>query len=58
MMSQQRWTQSGLTELRRRLQVGETTGQIAEGLRRTPEEIRGMMTRLRLRSPGAIDAGG
>ncbi|WP_404336255.1 hypothetical protein AB2M62_18695 [Sphingomonas sp. MMS12-HWE2-04] len=49
MIAHQRWTQTDITELRSRLEVGGTVADIAEGLQRTTENVLAMMSRLRLR---------
>ncbi|AHE52491.1 hypothetical protein [Sphingomonas sanxanigenens] len=46
----QRWTQTDITDLRRRLALGETESQIADGLMRPQEDIRRMAARLGLLS--------
>ena len=46
----QRWTQTDITELRSRLELGGTVADIAETLQRPVENIRAMMSRLRLRA--------
>jgi hypothetical protein len=46
----QRWTQTDITELRSRLEVGGTVADIAETFQRPVENIRAMMSRLRLRA--------
>jgi hypothetical protein len=48
-MTEKRWTQTDITELRNRLGVGESPGDIAEALQRSSENILGMMSRLCLR---------
>ena len=50
----QRWTQTHLTDLRRRTTEGESVATIAGAIQRTPEDVRLMMSRLRLRpaTPG------
>jgi len=49
LMVEKRWTQSDITELRNRLEVGESAADIAEALQRSSENILGMMSRLCLR---------
>ena len=52
----QRWTQNHITDLRSGLRQGECAEAIAAALERTPDEVRAMMARLRLREqplPGA-----
>ena len=46
----QRWTQTAITDLRARLQAGETVDHIATALQRRPDTITSMMSRLRLRA--------
>jgi len=48
-MVEKRWTQSDITELRNRLEVGESAADIAEALQRSSENILGVMSRLCLR---------
>ena len=45
----QRWTQTDLTDLRRRLEAGEQLEQIAEAIGRPAAEVVAMMGRLRLK---------
>ncbi len=45
----QRWTQSAITELRERVQLGETLADIVTALERQPGDVSAMMGRLRLR---------
>ena len=45
-----RWTQTDISELRRRLGVGESAEQIADGLARSEEDVRRMAVRLGLGS--------
>lgn len=49
MIAHQRWTQSDITELRSRLEVGGSVSEIAEALQRPQANILEMMSRLRLR---------
>lgn len=49
MNTHHRWTQSDITELRSRLELGTTVRDIADALKRPPDEVSVMMTRLRLR---------
>jgi hypothetical protein len=49
MIQNQRWTQTHITELRSRLDLGGSTAEIAELLQRPLEEVLAMMSRLRLR---------
>jgi DNA-directed RNA polymerase specialized sigma24 family protein len=50
MIAHQRWTQSHITELRSRLELGASAADIAEALERPLENVRMMMSRLRLRA--------
>ncbi|MDV3459056.1 hypothetical protein RZN05_18805 [Sphingomonas sp. HF-S4] len=50
MIEHQRWTQSHITELRSRLEMGGSPADIAEALERPLENVRMMMARLRLRA--------
>ena len=52
MIEHQRWTQSHITELRSRLEMGSSVADIAEALERPLENVRLMMSRLRLRARG------
>ena len=45
----QRWTQSDITDLRARVQVGDSVEKIAEESQRSPDEVRSMVSRLRLK---------
>jgi len=45
----QRWTQTDITELRSRLEMGGSAAEVAEALQRPLENILAMMSRLRLR---------
>ncbi|HEX8413641.1 MAG TPA: hypothetical protein VF637_07110 [Sphingomicrobium sp.] len=49
MIFPQRWTQSDITDLRARVQMGDSVEKIAEESQRTPDEIRSMIARLRLK---------
>ena len=49
MNAHQRWTQTDLTDLRRRLETGEQLDQIAEAIGRPASEVGAMMGRLRLK---------
>lgn len=49
MQTNQRWTQTEITELRARAAAGETAETIAKALGREPWEIFAMTERLRLR---------
>ena len=49
MTPHQRWTQTDLTDLRRRLEMGEQLDQIAEATGRPAAEVGAMMGRLRLK---------
>ena len=49
MMQHRRWTQSHITELRGRVQIGEALAEIAGALDRTQDEVTAMTRRLRLR---------
>ena len=49
MIAYQRWTQSGLTDLRQRLKDGATCAEIAAAVGRSPDMVLLMMKRLRLR---------
>ena len=49
MSTHQRWTQSDITELRSRLELGTAVRDIADALKRGPDEVSAMMARLRLR---------
>jgi hypothetical protein len=53
MNEHRRWTQTHITELRDRLQLGQALADIAKSLERTPEDITAMMRRLRLRLTAA-----
>lgn len=46
----QRWTQTDIGDLRRRLGAGESAAQIAEGQARSEEDVRRMAVRLGLGS--------
>ena len=50
METHQRWTQADITDLRARLQAGASVADIVEAMQRSPEDIRQMMSRLRLRA--------
>jgi len=50
MVAEKRWTQTDITALRNRLDVGESAGEIAQALERTAENVLGMMSRLCLRA--------
>jgi hypothetical protein len=50
MIAHQRWTQSHITELRSRLELGASPADIAESLQRPLDNVLAMMSRLRLRS--------
>lgn len=50
MIAHQRWTQSYITELRSRLELGGSPEDIAEALERPLENVRMMVSRLRLRA--------
>lgn len=50
MIPHQRWTQSHITELRSRLELGASPADIAESLQRPLDNVLAMMSRLRLRS--------
>jgi hypothetical protein len=52
MIAHQRWSQSHITELRSRLELGGLPEDIAEALERPLENVRMMMSRLRLRARG------
>lgn len=52
MTEHQRWTQSHITELRSRVEMGGLPADIAEALERPLENVRMMMARLRLRARG------
>jgi len=49
MAEHKRWTQTDITELRARLEVGESAVEISELLQRSSEDVVGMMSRLCLR---------
>jgi hypothetical protein len=49
MAEQKRWTQTDITELRARLELGDTAEAIGELLDRSTVDIFGMMSRLSLR---------
>jgi hypothetical protein len=49
MIKFQRWTQTDITELRSRLEMGGSVSDIAEALERPAGNILSMMSRLRLR---------
>lgn len=49
-MVEKRWTQTDITELRNRLEGGESAVDIAEALQRSSENVLGMMSRLCLRA--------
>ena len=49
MTGHQRWTNTDLIDLRRRLLERATAEQIAEAVGRTPDAVMTMMKRLRLR---------
>lgn len=49
MTAHQRWTQTDLTDLRRRLKDSATCAEIAAAVGRSPEMVLTMMKRLRLR---------
>ena len=48
MIVDRRWTQTDITELRNRLEVGGSVVDIAEALRRSSETVLAMMSRLHL----------
>ena len=50
MVAEKRWTQSDVTALRTRLEVGESAREIAQALERSAENVAGMMSRLCLRA--------
>lgn len=50
MTMHQRWTQADITDLRTRLLAGASVADLVETMQRSPEEIRQMMSRLRLRA--------
>ena len=49
MIFPQRWTQSDITDLRTRVQLGDPVEKIADESERTADEIRSMVARLRLK---------
>jgi hypothetical protein len=49
MNEHRRWTQTHITELRERVQIGGALADIASALGRTPDEVTTMVRRLRLR---------
>jgi hypothetical protein len=49
MITFQRWTQTDITELRSRLEMGGSVADVAEALQRPVASIVSMMSRLRLR---------
>lgn len=50
MTPHQRWTQTDLTDLRRRLELGEQPEEIAEAIGRPSVDVSAMMGRMRLRA--------
>jgi hypothetical protein len=50
MMQRERWTQTHISDLRIGLRGGETVETIATALGRTPDDLRAMMNRLRLKA--------
>ena len=52
-MTEPRWTQSHVTDLRKRAFEGESISTIAGAFARSPEDVRSMMTRLRLPTPAS-----
>jgi hypothetical protein len=50
MIAHQRWTQTDITELRSRLELGASVADIADALQRPVENVVAMMSRLRLRA--------
>ena len=50
MAAEKRWTQSDITALRTRLEIGESAEEIALSLDRSAENVAGMMSRLCLRA--------
>jgi len=50
MVAEKRWTQTDVTALRTRLDVGESPLEIAQALDRSAENVAGMMARLFLRA--------
>jgi hypothetical protein len=49
MAAEKRWTQTDITELRGRLEGGESAVEISEALERSPDNVLAMMSRLSLR---------
>ena len=49
MNTEKRWTQTDITELRVRLEGGESAAEISEALERSPDNVLAMMSRLSLR---------
>jgi hypothetical protein len=49
MAAEKRWTQTDITDLRSRLEAGESAVAIAEALQRSSENVLGMMERFSLR---------
>jgi len=49
MVAQRRWTQTDITELRSRLESGESASAICDALERSSEDLLAMMSRLCLR---------
>jgi hypothetical protein len=56
MMQRERWTQSHITDLRVGLRGGETVETIATALGRTPDDLRAMMDRLRIKPQPSLIA--
>ena len=52
MIVDHRWTQTCITDLRSRLQQGESVTEIAMKAQRTAASVTAMMARLRLREAG------
>lgn len=52
MVAEKRWTQTDITALRSRLNVGESAVEIAMALERSAENVSVMMSRLCLRVRG------
>lgn len=49
MNAEKRWTQTDITELRGRLEGGESALEISESLQRSSDDVLAMMSRLSLR---------